>query len=120
MLQPEAEGTNEQKGKQKKKKKKQKQSIREREHVTEQYVSYLILVHVYCCIYFALVLYWCVLLTAGELSLIAEEEEMLQPEAEGTNEEPPIHHDDFINQMDELSDEDEVKHRAHSIICSIK
>ena len=45
---------------------------------------------------------------------------MLQPEAEGTNEEPPIHHDDFINQMDELSDEDEVKHRAHSIICSIK
>ena len=43
---------------------------------------------------------------------------MLQPEAEGTNEEPPLHHDDFINQMDELSDGDEVTHYAHSIICS--
>lgn len=37
---------------------------------------------------------------------------MLQPEAEGTNEEPPLHHDDFINQMDELSDGDEVTHHA--------
>lgn len=42
------------KQKKKKKKKKQKQSIREREHATGQYVSYLILVHVYYCIDFAL------------------------------------------------------------------
>ena len=45
------------KQKKKKKKKKQKQSIREREHATGQYVSYLILVHVYYCIDFALILY---------------------------------------------------------------
>lgn len=40
----------------------------------------------------------------------------MHPEAEGTNEEPLLQHDDFINQRDELSDGDEVIHSMYTAL----
>ena len=54
--------------------------------------------------------------TAGEPSLIAEEEVMFHPETEGRSEEPLLQQDDLINRIDELSDGDEVMHSTHSIM----